>query len=68
MGTQMRVSMLLYSQSLMTLNLIEEFLATRSVPNSNEKWTKNVHYLRESLMLDNNAGHYITRTYLIFTG
>ncbi|XP_059475353.1 helicase ARIP4 [Neocloeon triangulifer] len=37
---------LLFSQSLFTLNLIEDFLHQNFVPGTEEKWAKNVHYFR----------------------
>merc|ERR1719510_1321386 len=37
---------LLFSQSLLTLDLIEDFLHQRTVPVSGEKWTNNVNYFR----------------------
>lgn len=37
---------LLFSQSLLSLDLIERYLATFNVANLNEKWTKNKHYYR----------------------
>ncbi|XP_065332674.1 helicase ARIP4 [Cloeon dipterum] len=42
---------LLFSQSLYTLNMIEDYLHKNLVPGTNEKWTKNVHYFR----LDGNT-------------
>lgn len=38
---------LLFSQSLLTLDVIEKFLQQIYVSNSNEKWTKYKHYYRE---------------------
>merc|ERR1711997_1048335 len=38
--------MLLFSQSLLTLNLIEEFLQKRRIPNSDSTWIPGVHYYR----------------------
>ena len=35
---------LVFSQSLLTLNLMEELLAKRDVPGTDEKWTKNKNY------------------------
>ena len=35
---------LVFSQSLPTLNLMEELLAKRDVPGTDEKWTKNRNY------------------------
>jgi len=37
---------LLFSQSLLSLNLIEEFLKQMNVPNTNKKWEKNKSYYR----------------------
>lgn len=37
---------LLFSQSLFTLNLIEEFLQKSEVPGTEDKWAKNKHYYR----------------------
>ena len=37
---------LLFSQSLLTLNLIENFLQKMNVPNTNQKWQKNKSYYR----------------------
>lgn len=37
---------LLFSQSLLTLNLIEQFLSKSNVPNSQEKWEKYKNYYR----------------------
>ena len=36
--------MLLFSQSLFTLDLIEDFLQKRHVPNSNSNWIPGIHY------------------------
>uniref|UniRef100_A0A336LHX0 CSON014418 protein n=1 Tax=Culicoides sonorensis TaxID=179676 RepID=A0A336LHX0_CULSO len=38
--------MLLFSQSLLTLNVIEKFLQRSTIPNSNMTWCKNVSYFR----------------------
>eukprot|EP00093_Oithona_nana_P006012 06012.XXX_346757_342959_1 [CDS] Oithona nana genome sequencing. len=38
--------MLLFSQSLLTLDLIEEFLRERQVPSTEEKWTNGTNYFR----------------------
>ena len=38
--------MLLFSQSLLTLNLIEEFLQKRRIPNSDSTWIPGAHYFR----------------------
>ena len=38
--------MLLFSQSLLTLDLIEEFLRQRNVPSTEEKWTNGTNYFR----------------------
>ncbi|CAB3380045.1 Hypothetical predicted protein [Cloeon dipterum] len=38
---------LLFSQSLYTLNMIEDYLHKNLVPETNENWTKNVHYFRK---------------------
>ena len=38
--------MLLFSQSLFTLDLIEDFLQKRHVPNSNSNWVPGIHYYR----------------------
>ena len=35
---------LVFSQSLLTLNLMEELLAKRDVPGTEERWTKNRNY------------------------
>ena len=35
-----------YSQSLFTLGLIEEYLAKQNVPGSEEMWLKNKNYFR----------------------
>ena len=35
---------LVFSQSLLTLNLMEELLAKRDVPGTDEKWVKNRNY------------------------
>ena len=37
---------MLYSQSLFTLGLIEEYLSKRNVPGMEEMWTKNRNYFR----------------------
>lgn len=39
---------LLFSQSLFTLNLIEEFLQRYQVPGHEEKWARNVNYYRKN--------------------
>lgn len=39
--------LLLFSQSLITLDLIEQFLHTNDVPGETEKWCKNVNYYRK---------------------
>ncbi len=46
-SVQLGDKLLVFSQSLLTLNLIEEFLARREVPGTDEKWTKNKNYFRE---------------------
>uniref|UniRef100_A0A1Y1K1V6 Helicase ARIP4 n=1 Tax=Photinus pyralis TaxID=7054 RepID=A0A1Y1K1V6_PHOPY len=38
--------LLLFSQSLITLDLVEQFLQTNEVPGETEKWCKNVNYYR----------------------
>ena len=35
---------LVFSQSLLTLNLMEELLSKRDIPGAEEKWTKNKNY------------------------
>lgn len=40
--------MLVFSQSLFTLNIIEEFLQQNVVPNTNQKWMLNQTYYREN--------------------
>jgi RAD54-like protein 2 len=37
---------LLFSQSLLTLNKFEEFLSQRQIPNTEQKWEKNINYYR----------------------
>ncbi|UJR22850.1 hypothetical protein I4U23_025879 [Adineta vaga] len=37
---------LIFSQSLLSLNKLEEFLVQRQIPNSDQKWEKNVNYYR----------------------
>ncbi len=37
---------LMFSQSLLSLNLIEEFLKKTYVPKTNKKWAKNINYFR----------------------
>lgn len=39
--------LLVFSQSLITLDLIEQFLQMNVVPSDTLKWTKNIHYFRE---------------------
>jgi hypothetical protein len=41
---------LLFSQSLLTLNLIERFLSATNVPNTDEKWNKNKNFFSESVV------------------
>ena len=38
---------LIFSQSLLSLNKLEEFLSQRSIPNTDQKWEKNVNYYRK---------------------
>ena len=38
--------LLLFSQSLFTLDLIEDFLQKRQIPNSNSNWVPGIHYYR----------------------
>lgn len=38
--------LLLFSQSLFTLNLIEDFLQKNNLPGTEEKWARNVSYYR----------------------
>merc|ERR1719259_413684 len=38
--------LLLFSQSLLTLNLIETFLQQREIPETSTKWAPNVNYFR----------------------
>ena len=33
-----------YSQSLLSLNKLEEFLSQRYIPNTEQKWEKNINY------------------------
>ena len=40
-----------YSQSLFTLGLIEEYLAKQNVPGSEEMWLKNKNYFRMLLFI-----------------
>ncbi|CAF0777005.1 unnamed protein product [Adineta steineri] len=37
---------LIFSQSLLSLNKLEEFLSQRYIPNTKEKWEKNINYYR----------------------
>jgi RAD54-like protein 2 len=37
---------LIFSQSLLSLNKLEEFLSQRSIPNTDQKWEKNINYYR----------------------
>ncbi len=39
---------LIFSQSLLSLNKLEEFLSQRSIPNTDQKWEKNINYYRKS--------------------
>lgn len=39
--------LLLFSQSLITLDLIEQFLQMNHVPGETEKWSKNTNYYRK---------------------
>lgn len=54
---------LLFSQSLFTLNLIEDFLHQNVVPGSEVKWAKNLNYFRKLLKFDR-----IRRYYSLFVG
>lgn len=38
---------LIFSQSLLSLNKLEEFLGQRYIPNTDQKWEKNVNYYRK---------------------
>ena len=40
---------LMFSQSLLSLNKLEEFLSQRSIPNTDQTWKKNVNYYRKCL-------------------
>jgi RAD54-like protein 2 len=44
--------LLLFSQSLFTLNLIEDFLNQKFVPGTETKWAKNINYFRRISILD----------------
>ncbi len=35
---------LIFSQSLLSLNKLEEFLSQRLIPNTDQKWEKNINY------------------------
>lgn len=41
---------LVFSQSLLTLDLIEDYLHRMTVPNRDEKWAKHRNYFRESII------------------
>jgi hypothetical protein len=38
---------LIFSQSLLSLNKLEEFLSQRLIPNTDQKWEKNINYYRK---------------------
>lgn len=46
MCVQLREKVLIFSQSLISLNLIEAFMAKIAVPGTREPWTKKKHYFR----------------------
>lgn len=41
--------LLVFSQSLITLDLIEQFLQMNGVPGETQNWVKNLHYFRKQL-------------------
>jgi RAD54-like protein 2 len=43
---------LIFSQSLLSLNKLEEFLSQRPIPKTDQKWEKNVNYYRKSKFYD----------------
>ena len=43
---------LIFSQSLLSLNKLEEFLSQRFIPSTDEKWEKNVNYYRKYSLED----------------
>lgn len=57
---------LIFSQSLLSLNKLEEFLSQRFIPNTDEKWEKNVNYYRkyslESYLSESFDGRFSFRT------
>ncbi|CAF4303217.1 unnamed protein product, partial [Adineta steineri] len=46
LSVQVGDKVLLFSQSLLTLNKLEEFLSQRQIPNTKQKWEKNNTYYR----------------------
>lgn len=50
---------LIFSQSLLSLNKLEEFLSQRLIPTSDQKWEKNVNYYRKYLQDQLNMNLFI---------
>lgn len=48
--------LLLFSQSLFTLDLLEDFLNLLNIPNTEEKWARNKSYFRKYIFEDENLG------------
>lgn len=49
----------IYSQSLLSLNKLEEFLSQRYIPNTEQRWEKNTNYYRKLVYL--SLIHRLTR-------
>lgn len=50
LSVQMGDKVLIFSQSLLSLNKLEEFLSQRYIPNTDKKWEKNTNYFRKKFL------------------